>query len=291
MVPEGIVPEMVLIHYDDTHYNLVISRDSNLAQMGTISQQKQENGQEDEKKREEISQTDEKLDMSFDDDTNEDVNMQKQLEEITCKYRQSEVVIANLNKRISDFEKQLKNRSNVKDDNDEEMFDGAAIKKNKENGFRRECPQSQSKQKSNETKFKCKVCKEDLKSQSILDEHLKVHEENDLKYPCEKCMNKFKRKNQLDKHNEKEHSQFNCNDCSYQGDCEKNLKKHLNLTHHNSSQANAESDKQLTCRSCGIGFDAKWELMRHRKMDHPEIIRKCKYFLRGMCDFESEICW
>ena len=39
IIPGGIVPEMVLIHYNEIHYNLVISRDSVLAKHGTLSQQ------------------------------------------------------------------------------------------------------------------------------------------------------------------------------------------------------------------------------------------------------------
>ena len=31
MLPEGSVPEMTLIHYENLHYNLVISKDSDLA--------------------------------------------------------------------------------------------------------------------------------------------------------------------------------------------------------------------------------------------------------------------
>ena len=38
ILPEGTVPDMTLIHYDEVHYNLVISKDSDLATVGTLSQ-------------------------------------------------------------------------------------------------------------------------------------------------------------------------------------------------------------------------------------------------------------
>ena len=37
LLPEGVVPEMVLLHYDQTHYNLIISKDSPLAMQGTLT--------------------------------------------------------------------------------------------------------------------------------------------------------------------------------------------------------------------------------------------------------------
>jgi hypothetical protein len=65
----------------------------------------------------------------------------------------------------------------------------------------------------------------------------------------------------------------------------------MDITRHDSSKERGSTDRNFICRSCGSGFDAKRELMKHRKEDHTKSIRTCKYFLRGICDFESNICW
>ena len=38
LLPEGTVADMTLLHYDDRHFNLVISKDSDIAKLGTLSQ-------------------------------------------------------------------------------------------------------------------------------------------------------------------------------------------------------------------------------------------------------------
>ena len=46
MLPDGKVPEMVLLHYDEQHYNLVISKNCDLAKHGILSdivKEKEEN--------------------------------------------------------------------------------------------------------------------------------------------------------------------------------------------------------------------------------------------------------
>ena len=36
---------------------------------------------------------------------------------------------------------------------------------------------------------------------------------------------------------------------------------------------------------------SKQELMRHRKIDHPRVIKMCRYFLQGNCAYKNDICW
>ena len=36
---------------------------------------------------------------------------------------------------------------------------------------------------------------------------------------------------------------------------------------------------------------SKTDLMKHRKDDHPDIIKKCKYYCKGNCAIEDKICW
>ena len=42
LLPQGKVPDMILIHYDQQHYNLVISKESMLFKNGTLAEQFEE---------------------------------------------------------------------------------------------------------------------------------------------------------------------------------------------------------------------------------------------------------
>ena len=100
---------------------------------------------------------------------------------------------------------------------------------------------------------------------------------------------RFKCKTQVKNHIEDKHQpelEFNCNQYSFQGDSEVLLKNHMNLAHNKMT-----ADKSLSCHNCGENFASKPALMDHRKEKHPEIIRKCRYFLQGNCAFEDGCCW
>ena len=64
----------------------------------------------------------------------------------------------------------------------------------------------------------------------------------------------------------------------------------MNITHHISRDKEV-SENNVSCHLCGKAFDSKRTLMSHRKVDHINIIKKCRYFLRGMCDFKDDECW
>ena len=64
LVQEGIVPEMVLINYDQKHYNLVIAKDSLLTERNNLSEEKEEN-------KEVIEEVDEDLDVVVEMDVTE----------------------------------------------------------------------------------------------------------------------------------------------------------------------------------------------------------------------------
>ena len=47
----------------------------------------------------------------------------------------------------------------------------------------------------------------------------------------------------------------------------------------------------ISCHTCGLKFTDKPDLVKHRKLEHSDIIKKCIYFAEVKCDFEKEICW
>ena len=87
LLPEGIVPEMALIYYDEVHYNLVISKDSVLAKVGTLYKQ----------------MNDEEEDMLIDEEQ-EDESSQHKLEVLSIKYKESEETVRKLYRKINQLE-------------------------------------------------------------------------------------------------------------------------------------------------------------------------------------------
>ena len=81
LLPEGIVPEMKLIHYKNLHYNLVISKDCFLATGETGKFEQKQN-----KDTEKVTELEDEG---------------ESLESITAKYRNSIDVIQKLNKKNS----------------------------------------------------------------------------------------------------------------------------------------------------------------------------------------------
>ena len=100
----------------------------------------------------------------------------------------------------------------------------------KKSGFRREGPQVEAKTQHCNREFKCDTCDYILESQGLLEAHRKVHQPSSS-FTCDQCDERFATKGQLEIHMKSEHAtdmEFNCDDCSFQGDGEFELRKHIN---------------------------------------------------------------
>ena len=169
ILPEGTVPDMTLIHYDEVHYNLVISKDSDLAKVGTLSQW--------------FNETD--ADIKVSDDEVKEKDAEEKLSEMTSKYEQSQTLIQSLHKRIQMLETELKKKNSETEQNIEDLdhAESIPILNNKQRGFTRTGPQFQPIKNKDESKFQCKVCDSVVESQRTLDSHLLEHEQ--LKISCD----------------------------------------------------------------------------------------------------------
>ena len=267
LLPAGPVPIMTLIHYDEKHFNLVISKDHELFKTGTLSQSLDEE--------EENPENDDKEPESCEDE--------KQVE-ILKKYEETVALIQTLYQKIESLEKQLACKKDDTHENDEnESISEVSILKNKNFGFRRIGPQVEAIKNKPEVKYTCPLCDYVSESKWHLDVHLKKHELKNSS--CTYCEKKFKTEDRLNlrvKTTHEKELKYNCNDCSYQAHTREELNKHFDVTHVGHS---------IFCHTCGKGFSLKRDLMRHRKTDHANMIKKCKYFSRGNCDFEDDFCW
>lgn len=161
------------------------------------------------------------------------------------------------------------------------------LKTSKDSGHRRTVPQEQfEKTKSQARIFKCNVCGVELQSQGILVAHVSTHS-NKSNFDCDSCGESFSNKGELEDHIIDEHKQLSqtdewtCNDCPFQGNLSSQLMKHLKITSHQPSPG-IKDRKSLfldykKCYTCKQEFDGHWNLMQHRKFNHPSN-RKCRNY-------------
>lgn len=309
LLPEGVIPMMTLIHYDNSHYNLVISKDSKLSKMSTPS--KEVFG----------SESIEKMD-----------DYKIKYEALSKDHVKCQDIIKQMRTKTLQLEEQLK----AKTDENEQILkslqkqEEKVMFNNKNEGFTRETPQYESVQKFPKS-LQCEECKKYFQSKELLKSHVLNHRR---KYSCNMCNKIFTGDVQLNKHVEAAHTSlkdFNCNDCLFQGDDIFTLKKHLDTKQHtpsvkpgtplneyicddcpfkgdselalnkhlkvaNHQGTTEDTNKEylkndISCHSCGLHMDSRQSLMKHRKENHVDILKKCKYFQQGRCAFEADICW
>ena len=130
--------------------------------------------------------------------------------------------------------------------------------------------------------YSCVKCKSSYITKRTFEEHMKSH--TDYEYPCQNCEEKYKTKVQMENHALEKHGvgvrkrlkQFNCNDCSFQGDSWSQLKKHIQIQRHNPVEFSE------CCYTCEQEFSSYWKLMTHRKAEHPSN-KRCRYYLKQQC--------
>ena len=165
------------------------------------------------------------------------------------------------------------------------------------------------------TVFECTTCKICFKTDSNLRKHLEKSHNNkfepDIKettatilkvdskqkadaFECSDCEISFDTRISLKNHTEASHKknvEYNCHYCSFQGHDEASLKKHYSVSKHNSSEEGSLIENNFHCHSCGENFALKKTMMEHRRDQHKDQIKRCRYFLNGICEFEDETCW
>ena len=274
--PTGLIPEMLLLHEENSHYNLIIPKSSMLAKEGGLDYQRSEALKkcQDGKK---------KSDLIPPDSQEEKIVL---LEETCVKLLAENKKLATKLKKHEEKEEK-KNMENKKSSEEEESL----LLRSKQCGFKRISPHVQSENKNDRKEYSCNKCDYKLESEGLLMAHMQKHIEHQIQFQCDECDKEFSRKLQLEKHIRMYHKteevktkQFNCEDCPFQGENGLELKKHVQRTKH------CPSDYIEECHTCKREFPNYWELMNHRRSNHPSS-RICRYFKDNCCKFDEETCW
>ena len=279
-ITKGVVPDMILLHRENVHYDLIIPTNNRLAIEGGLDMQRQEaskninNAENQNKKKAPEIDTTKAL-------TEKIIFLEKECEKLKL---ENANLIKQLNKHTENHD--VKSKSISESNQDEELF---VLKRNKSIGYRRISPQVQSEVSRESTEYTCSLCGKTLENQKLLDAHKQSHIDP-VKYPCSECEKEFIKQVQLDMHMKFNHSklpatkqQYNCDECPFQGASSLELKKHVRITSHKPS-AYTE-----TCYTCKNEFPSYYDLMNHRTAEHPSQ-KECRYFLKGTCIWDEK-CW
>ena len=272
ILPAGTVPDMILLHNNDSHYDLILPRKSRLVQ-GLLSNREENKTKPERDEIESLRDENKKLSMLV-------IELKNQIENLKA-------------------EKDTPNNDNT---NKVDIEEAQVLNKGKLSGFSREGPHSKPlakqifeckscnrifnkneellihvKEHTNDGDWNCNECPYQTNSEYDLEKHIKIaHTKQSL--PCHFCGKIFHTKKDLDKH-KITHKSFrpcrNLPECSYAENCRFN---------HNTVYSN-----QYLCYNCGKENETLGDLMKHRNTMHTT--NKCKKLAENKCKFTSESCW
>ena len=248
----GTVPDMLLYNCDNVHYDLLVEDNSRLAVLGLISM---EEGKELDKKEVEVNEA----------EVETEVKNKKQSEEQwkTVNYKKA-------NKSVISVE-----NSQASQASEEEI-----MSKHKLNGHKRVNPQSAP----------CAKKQDDLTVN--IEAQLGTLTVSEIS--CDTCHEEFVNRVDFEQHKKINHSlQWNCEDCDFQASTRLILMNHCEKTPGHQPVKHKQRLGQtgvLLCYTCKAEFRIYHDLMSHRKAEHPSH-KKCRYFLKGECNFSAEECW
>ena len=307
--------DMVLLHENDSHFNLVISEDSDLAKLGSLSHRENAKSTKDD-----LSGTNLKKELKQCKDSKkmietEYLKCEQELRLKTEEVERLKIEIKDL-KKIKELEDMIKDNLNDSSTSDEVLGSEDDLKdlwKMKKSGHRRRNPQYEAfpttMDKDNFTKkaeeISCDECEFKGRTKSDIMTHIISKHSGNNSFDCKECNYKTFNKFELESHSEVKHTRFestnnrkptwgssfenmteneyNCHECDFQGTSKPQLEKHISLKHTN--------HETIRCRNCDEGFLEMKSLMNHRKNKHPSSVAPCRNFPTGNCIFTNEMCW
>ena len=278
------IDDMVLLHERDTHFNLIVSEDSDLVKLGSLSFRSnigpnieiKDKVQTDDKGKKTFAQA--VINSTTEDKDIEIKNLKLTIQRINEK-------TSSIEKQYDECEKALRNKTEECEKLKSELNDLKVImdlEKDLEKTLSKESYKNKSLRKEMSS-LKCD-------SNALQGKQLGNHEQKEPYLSCKTCEKHFTSMKEVEDHEIKEHcktieilskesnveEEFNCTGCDFQGSEQNQLNKHIQLKH------------RITCRTCGELFKTKPDFMVHRKTEHYNTIAPCNKGIE--CKF-SEKCW
>ena len=293
------IDDIVLLHENDAHFNLIITEDNELATTGSLSfmtnigsflktreqGENNENGKTfadvvvsglkaPENSKDEIDRIKEALKKSND----RNKALEKQYEECETALRRSIEESEKLKSELKDLKLLMKIEKEHKSTPSRTPQEEIKFPK-----LGKEKPSESSKdnfleEADTEEEFNCLECDYQGTEQSQLNKHIQFKH----RIQCRICENFFKNKPEFMVHRKSEHYQTVAT-CNKGANCE-----FLERCWWKHKKINA---KDIECYFCEETFETKNQVMLHRKSSHAKTVKKCTKFENDSCTKNEETCW
>ena len=247
VLPNVELDDMTLLHENDVHFNLVVSRDADLVKHGSLSYRFNIGPLA--KERDTLNEVT--------GNKSELIDVKKELkkcieskEYIEKEYFDCETELRSKTEEVEKLKVELKDLKQIlklKDDIKEKGLEESVVEKDKiENPWTAKVPKKNQFQKQNvpEKAMGSKVCC------------------SSCSFTCENTFQLVKHAN-LKHSDQRKEEEFNCNNCDFQGTSKDQLNKHSNWKH---------AIHSIVCKYCDETFLEKSSLINHNKVKHPQNI-------------------
>ena len=288
--------EMVLLHENDSHFNLVVSGDSELATLGSLSFRTNIGPMtKDTEEKKEEKEDNENESTIKDNKVNQ---MKAELEKLVMRNKY-------LENEYYKCEEELKFKTEENEKLKTEVKDLKEVinlgKHQPENDVYMETIVHSAKKNLN-----CNECYFTGRSRWELSEHIKYKhvDKQETEYNCSGCSFQTTEKRHLNNHIELVHTlkkNFRCVRCDFYGITSSELSEHIERIHGDRDTTQSESKTNtaenhegqdiIRCRICTETFISKRSLLAHRKKEHLKTVAYCRNNIKGTCVFSSSSCW
>ena len=157
-----------------------------------------------------------------------------------------------------------------------------------------ETSETQTSDDRGEIQFSCNDCiynaiREKELRWHVFHSHNKGNPEVKLNFFCKVCFRSFESKNELMRHMKIQHKEL-VPECRYYKNGECNFNESKCWFHHKDGANSSSERKKYKCNFCENKFEAKDDLMNHRKYQHSYTVPECKNIKENTCKFGKE-CW
>ena len=292
------IEDMVIIHQNDIHFDLVVDKDSDLATLGSLSFRHNigptiKKSQENKKIENKDGETElEIMRKKLESCEKSKIALEIQYKECEADLRKMTEEVEKLKIKNNDLiemiqlEKEVREKHIEIDFSDEES-EGEIVSeiKTEEKDPKSTTFKYRPNGMSREKEFNCEECDYQGTRQNELQKHIQLKHDYKNLIKCSVCGENFVtdlnfRSHIMSKHTEEENS---CNEYENQAATEDNIQKHTDLTH--------VIINKIYCRICGEQFLTKGGLMHHRKKEHPAAVAYCSNKLNGQCSRSDDMCW
>ena len=310
------IDDLVLLHENDMHFNLIVSKKSDLAMLGSLSYR---------------ANIRPMIDIMDEDEDNSTEVIESERDKTPEEYKVLQLKLKKLQDRHDNLESEYKKCENQLKRKTEEVeklkIEVKDMKQTLEIVGKEKMLYSESvindgdlrkhnkMQKMSTPEDQGTKCDDNFSSKGDSRMHIKSKHAGDIGNKSTKSSLRSENKRYSKKHiavNHIENSEYNCDECPYQGTSFSEITEHIKRAHTINTelycsqckfQANTNQElrvhkvnkhplkDKIRCRICGEEFATKSTMMGHRKEKHTHTVAFCKNKMTGSCPFVSTKCW